>query len=379
MKILHLNSYLIDNQLYLNLYKKLQEKYGLDQLVYVPLKRGRKNPEIQLENIEFDFAHIIDGWHRVFYRRKIRKIFANLDVKIDISQFNFVHAHNWFVDGAVAYEIKRKYGLDFIVAVRSTDLQLQYRYMRHRRFYALQILRSAKNIIFISESYKKLFFQRIKDFHQVLKEKSMVIPNGVEDYWLEHRAEKTKRLSESKLLGANEIKVLFIGSIIPRKNLEQLIRAIAQLNLRGPQSFVLTIVGGEHPAKQKYFQSFLKFISTFSFVRYAGEVRDKDKLRSEIKEHDIFAMPSYRELFGLVYLEAMSQATPLLFSQDEGIDGMFPPKSVGIAVNPYQKEKIADGLESLLSGYEEFSENALALVQNFNWSSIAERYRSLYH
>ena len=36
-------------------------------------------------------------------------------------------------------------------------------------------------------------------------------------------------------------------------------------------------------------------------------------------------MASFKETFGLVYFESMSQGTPLIFTKGQGIDGYFEP------------------------------------------------------
>ena len=47
----------------------------------------------------------------------------------------------------------------------------------------------------------------------------------------------------------------------------------------------------------------------------------------------VFAMPSIFETFGLVYLEALSQNLPVVYTKGQGIDGMFD-NTVGIGVDP---------------------------------------------
>jgi glycosyltransferase involved in cell wall biosynthesis len=58
----------------------------------------------------------------------------------------------------------------------------------------------------------------------------------------------------------------------------------------------------------------------------------KEKLLNNYRNSDIFIMPSYNETFGLVYIEAMSQGLPIIYTQNEGVDGYFKEGSVGYSV-----------------------------------------------
>ena len=49
-----------------------------------------------------------------------------------------------------------------------------------------------------------------------------------------------------------------------------------------------------------------------------------------MKEHQIFAMPSFNETFGLVYIEALSQNLPILYTKSEGIYKYFEEGHFGI-------------------------------------------------
>ena len=52
------------------------------------------------------------------------------------------------------------------------------------------------------------------------------------------------------------------------------------------------------------------------------------------KSAHIFVMPSLTETFGIVFIEALSQGLPLIYTKGQGIDGYFPQGFVGYAYNP---------------------------------------------
>ena len=77
MRILHLNSYYIDNHLYSQLYTILDP--DLEQRIYVPIKKDRE-PEniVPLNHGELIFEKIIKPRHKCDYFGKIRKITKDL-------------------------------------------------------------------------------------------------------------------------------------------------------------------------------------------------------------------------------------------------------------------------------------------------------------
>src|SRR5690606_2930407 len=61
-------------------------------------------------------------------------------------------------------------------------------------------------------------------------------------------------------------------------------------------------------------------------MTYHGKIFDLFKLKEHFSEADVFVMPSRNETFGLVYVEAMLQGLPILYTSNEGIDGFYKEK-----------------------------------------------------
>ena len=87
-------------------------------------------------------------------------------------------------------------------------------------------------------------------------------------------------------------------------------------------------------------------------------------------------MVSIHETFGLVYLEALSQGLPILFSKNDGIDGTLP-QNVGEAVDPLSPQNVKKGLINLIQNYHEYSNEAVDF-KTFKWKNIAQKYHDIY-
>lgn len=372
MKILHINAYYIDNHLYSQLYTTLDS--DVEQMVYIPIKKDREAENmVDLNQGELIFEKVIKSIYKYNYFRKIREITKALIQKKAHHNIDFVHAHNLFTDGVIAYNLKKKFGLKYIVAVRTTDIGLQYKFMYHRRFKVKQVLEKAEQIIFISPTYRdKLFKMMSPSFISKISSKVRIVPNGINDYWLENQ-HKPKKGSLGK-----RVNLLYVGQIMKRKNVIPLIEAINLLNQEKKKDYFLTIVGGANTYEKDFFNTFLDYIKPFDWIEYKGKIKEKEKLLQQYRQCDIFAMPARGELFGLVYIEALSQGKPVLYAKGEGINGFLEGKSVGKSVDPNSLQDICKGISSVVDDYESYNDFK-QVIRPFNWNKIANLYKTMYH
>ena len=79
----------------------------------------------------------------------------------------------------------------------------------------VNILRNAKRVIFISEPYKKYTIDKFipEKFKKEIESKSVVIPNGIDQFWLNNKFKDRIRPQNNKL------KLIYAGSINANKNI----------------------------------------------------------------------------------------------------------------------------------------------------------------
>jgi glycosyltransferase involved in cell wall biosynthesis len=371
MAVLHISNDFSGSRVYSNLISKIDD-LGLEQVVYTAVRSerliGRNALELHTPNSRLIYSNILSKRDSFFFHNKIKKLVTDLDSKISVHRFSAVHAHTWFSDGAVAYELFLKYRRPFIITVRNTDLNLFWKFGYHLRRYALKILKAASSIVFISPSYKDRFeaIQFPKNYGSTLLKKCVIVPSGIDDFWFKH-------LAAEKALNAGEMySFLYVGRFTKGKNLFKLIESIIRLNKKGVQC-TLSLVGNDEGAERK-----LKdFGDKYDFINFLGEISSKEELLKIYRSHNAFAMPSLHETLGLVYMEAISQGLPVLYSINEGIDGLFD-HSVGVAVNPHRIESIIDGLKQIISSEHSFQFKPKDVLLKHNWQYIAGIYCNIY-
>ncbi|MBU8906552.1 glycosyltransferase family 4 protein [Desertibacillus haloalkaliphilus] len=374
MDILHICSYYIGNQLYKNLIKEISEN-GVKQHIFIPLKDKKfigKNQLTTDNNINYYYKNILQKHDKFLYFNKINKQLKEIERSILANQnVTFIHAHTVFSDGGTAYKLNKKYGMKYIVTVRNTDLNSFYKYGIHLRPFMYKILLNAEAVIFISHAYKNQMFSLLPySVLSKIKERSIVVPNGIDNYWHENNLVK-----EVNHIPQKEILLLFIGLIDRNKNLESVILSCAKLCEEGYNAKLHVI--GEGPLEDEC-RDMTKRLNIEKRVVFHGYIREKQTILSIMCHCDIFVMPSFKETFGLVYIEAMSVGLPVLYSKGQGIDGFYIEGEIGYSVEPSNINSITKAILNILKNYNDISNNCVKRSKDFKWDIIVEKYLQLY-
>ncbi len=134
--------------------------------------------------------------------------------------------------------------------------------------------------------------------------------------------------------------ILFVGNIEPKKNIKQLIQAMAYVK----KGYKLAVVGRKawmHEGQLKGLKSFLKK-DDYVFLDYVPEY----ELSMLYQNATCLVMPSLYEGFGLPVLEAMQHDCPVICSNRSSL-----PEVAGdaaIYIDPYQFSEIRDAINTLI-------------------------------
>lgn len=119
-------------------------------------------------------------------------------------------------------------------------------------------------------------------------------------------------------------------------------------------------------------------------VRFTGVIRDEE-LRDYYNRSQVFVLPSRTpelETFGIVALEAMACARPVVTTEIAGMADDISRAGAGIVVEPDNPEEIADAITRILldeSLADRMGKNGLLLVrEKYLWTSVAARIEHLY-
>lgn len=169
-------------------------------------------------------------------------------------------------------------------------------------------------------------------------------------------------------------KLLFVGRLVPRKNIVCLIK-IMRLLVDTDKEFILNLVGeGEYAYVNKIKKEIIKNNLQKNIIFY-GKVTD-DKLNKLYESNSIFVFTSLVEGFGLVLLEAMSKGLPVISYNVNGVKDVIINKVNGYLVKPFDYQDFTNKIIFLYknkNSYKEMSKNALKRVNDFNWDTSIQK------
>lgn len=365
MKVLHINSNYIYSRLYENLLDNVDK--SIDHVIYCPRKEDKTETESKYRVIQPKIVRRTDS---LFTRIRLQRTYKYINNKINLETYQILHAHTLTNDGLLAYKIYKKYKKSYIVTIRNTDVNFTLKYKRFNIKLYEKVLNNATLIILPNQVYKdklKLIFRRNQETFDKINN-ALVIPNGIDDFWIEHTSSKVKNLINTK-----KVRLLFVGRIYKYKNIHNVINALKVLETESVYQFEFNIVG--KIIDQKYFEHIMKE----NKINYLG-YHNKIEIKKIMDESEIFVMPSLGETFGLVYIESLSQNLPIILSENEGIDKFFEDGKFGKSVDPNNPSDIAAGILNVINNYDVIQNNLKDknFLTEFVWKEIGVKYSSIY-
>jgi glycosyltransferase involved in cell wall biosynthesis len=334
--------------------------------VHGGFRRLRARPaEYEFEGVP---VHVVRGPypHPVFLRWKVtpraprlagewvkRAVFGRMQRRLRAFAPDVLLVHDGLILGRLAAELSSRLNVPWAVIEHDPiDLAPD---SRAGRFYS-RTMRDAAHVFTVhrpTESYLR---------EQLGLPKAKLVLNGTlkptEQQWATPRPENW----------AGRKLILSVGSYIERKARPELVRAFAEANV--PDSILILLGPGEPPGE------LLKLIEQLGLRGRVEIVAGKTP--QEVQQYmvwaDLFALPSWWEAFGLVYLEALAARTPIILSSDSGMAAEIEPGVHGWIVPPRDHGALVAALREALTraDLEGMGERGRALVEErFSWEKNA--------
>lgn len=141
--------------------------------------------------------------------------------------------------------------------------------------------------------------------------------------------------------------ILFLSNLIESKGILVLLDACKKLKDKGLR-FVLDVAGGASAAiSSARLQEEITRRSLEDIVLYHGTASDSDK-EALFRNADIFTLPTYNDIFGLVIIEAMARSLPVVSTPEGAIPDIVLDGESGLIVPQKDVAALANALEKLL-------------------------------
>lgn len=366
MKILHINQNFHGNPLHRRLFESLNAN-GIDSTMVCFKRQGWLEP-----NGEKDFTiPVLSKWDRIFFMWKHHKCLKAINEliregKIKIREYDLIYAHTLFSDGSIAYELSQKYKIPYIVEFENTDINSHYRYRIHLRGLARRVIESASKIFSFSYPYRDQLLKKCvskEDYDRVAR-KVCIMPPGLTSLWMSNFY-KNREFRDD-----NRIRIAAVGVALPNKNHIAIIKAAEILKKRG---YEVSIDVASHRETEKI----VNLLKSKELVTYHGKLTQENIMKL-YRFCDVFALASFVESFGMVYVEALSQGLPIVYTRGQGVDGHFQDGEVGFSVCPYDISEIADKIELAFQRRRLLYPICLKRAEEFDWNKIVARHKVVY-
>ena len=341
------------------------DRIGLKHLVLTyTMNRREALRQSPVETLSYQSKSAARG--PILYLKRHRDAARFFMKHISFSKDDVLHANMMFGDGSVCRYISERRNTRYVVTVRNTDLNVRFLWrLPWIRKTGLRVLQGADRVIFLSEAYRKELLSRIPDpARETVGKKSVIIPNGIDDFWFDHAYRPHEGVSDP-------VRILTVGRIERNKNQVTVAKAIDHLIRENGSNARYTVIGD------------------VSDDAYAGELRQypfvefkpfmpKEELIAEMRSADLYVMVSYTESFGLVYAEALTQGLPIVYTKGQGFDGQFEEGAVGCSADSHDAESVAAAILRILPRYREIGRNTVPCSQRFRWSSCIREIAACY-
>ncbi|SEL52665.1 phosphoheptose isomerase [Chitinophaga rupis] len=296
--------------------------------------------------------------------------------------YKLVHA-NFFMSAQVAVDLKQMLHIPFVVTfhalghIRRLHQGEQDKFPAERITIEKEAIRQADCIIAECPQDKEDLMQ----YYQAPANKISIIPGGVNP---DEMYPVDKQIARMRLkLAPQEIVLLQLGRMVPRKGVDNVIAALPKLKYTGAK-VRLIIVGGEDGARDPEIarlKQLAKDLGVAACVTFAGQ-RTRDELKYYYAAADLFITTPWYEPFGITPLEAMACGTPVIGANVGGIKYSVLDGKTGLLVPPQNPDALAEKISELLLNrtlLQEMSANAVKRVQTlFTWQRVAHLMNNVY-
>jgi len=286
--------------------------------------------------------------------------------------FEVIHAHVVYPDGYAAAYLAKELGIPLVTTIHGQDFQQTIYESSTLKQKVLFTLEKSTRIIAVSKKLEKIGKDLLKTHGDRDPEKLVTIPNGFNPKVINlEDSQKTKKTPGE----GEEFILLSVGNLIKTKGNDLTLKALKALN--NPD--VKLRIMGAGPEKSPLMKE-VEDLGLQNQVSFLGKGTHQ-QVMEEMANCDLFVLPSWKEGFGVVYIEAMAHGKPVIACKGEGIDGVVRHGENGFLVEPNSVEDLRQKLQEALNLKEHLSflgQRAKEDMKAFTWEENAKKNMQIY-
>lgn len=278
------------------------------------------------------------------------------------NQIDIIHAHGE-IHGLVAFEISKRTSIPYIITIHGIDTCARIWKGDSGKSFR-KVLSEADRLIFVGKSLMGHYESMLS--HQ---DHCRIVYNGF-------RLPQKLSPPETK---NSIVKIISVSNLHEGKGVDLTLRALGYLKRSGITNWKYTIIGSGY--QKKALQNIVGQFDLDSHVEFKGNL-SHDEVYSHLGNASIFCLPSYREAFGVAYLEAMAHRLIAIGVQGQGPEAFIKHGKTGFLVESENLQSLIGILKSTIANCEKMYDIAEAgrqyVLNNFTWTHHAQKLLTIY-
>lgn len=285
-------------------------------------------------------------------------------------KFDLIHGQSIYPAGLAAYLLSLRHRVPFVITLRDDLSHLEDMVSKADPSFSNLVEHMFHHVSGILVHGPAI----LRDLPHYLPGKSsipaLLAPNGVDVGGIENIL--------ASLLPAQPHSwghIVSVGNLYRIKGIHENLRALQMVDEQGFRKWRYTVVGSG-PFRMDLEKLSVE-LGLEGRVTFIGGVTHPEAIRN-IRDADIFCLPSWGESFGNVYAEAAVCGRPAIGCRGFGADLTIRNGATGLLVPPKDINALADALSFLLTHPEEarkMGKKAQRHIRQFTWDRTAEIYK----
>lgn len=301
---------------------------------------------------------IYDIWVGAAIRRRLRH-----------KRFDLIHTHT---EGAAPVVVREAHhaGIPALATLHGIDMCPRYMEATAQRVRFRTALNALDRVILVGEPLRG-FFSAItqRDDH------FRVVPNG----FFPPPPELCTASEARRQIVDGPVEFISVSNLHEGKGLEINLEALARLARRGFTRWRYRVVGDGD--QRTALEAQVRALGLEQLVEFLG-ARPHDEVYRLLSGADVFILPSYREAFGIAYLEAMALGLLAIGVRGQGPEAFVRDGETGFLVPPKDAEALAICLQNIFTQSAQYREMARLgrseVWDHWTWGSHARQLIAVY-
>lgn len=296
------------------------------------------------------------------YRKKVAPILKALIQQYDC---DLIHAHTE-LPGIAAIDVSRQCPIPCIITIHGINTDKKLYTGKTRQLFFHYTYENAARLVLVGKPLIPFAKQFVSDDSHF-----RIIHNGFRFSEQHNHADPQK--------WPEKLRFISVSNLEEGKGIELNLQAFAKLKQENIVNWTYQIVGDG--SLRHLLESLVDQYHLRDHVIFLGALTH-DQVYVKLAEADIFTLPSYREAFGIAYIEAMSMGLLTIGIQDQGPDAFISHEKTGFLLPPHNRQALANTFKKIFLSREKMQEIALNgknhIRNYFTWRRHAENLIDVY-